>query len=811
MDTFLQDLRYALRGCVRAPAFTVVSVAALALGIGANTAIFTIVNAALIEQLPFKDPARLVLLWEDNPRRPEHPNVVGPMNYFRWKERATSFEGIAGFVDTRTNLTGDGNPEELTVQNVTAGFFRVAGVAPLIGRTFTDEESAKRDAGVVILSHALWQRRFGGDGAIVGRAIQLNGAANTVIGVMPPEVRLLMKSNSLVGKPIDLWAPWALPASARDARGRYMSVAARLKPDVSLERAQTEMKAIAAALATELPEMDTGWSVRVLSIRDELSGDLRPALLMLAGAVAFVLLIACANVANLLLARGAVRQREIAIRGALGAARGRVVRQLLTETLLLCAIGGIAGLIVAEWGLRAMLAVSPIDLTLLGPVRLNYTVLLFTAGVSLITALVCGFAPAFEGARTEVQEALREGGRQIGQGARHRRLRQAFVVAELALAVVLLVGAGLMLRSFASLQRVDAGMDTRDVLTMRVVVPTRKYDTAEKRLQFFDRAVHAIRSIPGVQSAGMIGYLPFSNLGAATGMSIVGRPPLPPGQEMVTEVNVCDDGYFQTMRVPLWRGRLFTEREMRERSNVVVINEALAQRYFPNEDPIGKSLMIEMTSPIVPTEIVGIVANLKFSDLRAETRPAVYWPHPQLDYSGMTFTVRTAGNPLSFAASVQREILGLDKDQPVSDVRTMDQWIARSLSSDRFTSLLLGVFAGLALVLATIGVYGIISYAVSQRTSEIGIRVALGAERGDILRLVVADGARLALVGPAIGVVLAFALSRTLTGFLFNTPAVDPLTFAAVIALLGGVAIAASYVPALRASRIAPTEALRCQ
>jgi putative ABC transport system permease protein len=484
MDTLLQDLRYAVRICLRAPGFTTVAVLALALGIGANTAIFTIVNAVLIERLPFKDPARLVVLWEENARRPGRSNVVGPMNFIRWKERATTFDDMAGFVDTRANLTGGGNPEELTVQNVTSGFFSILGVTPMIGRTFSEAEAADRNASAVVLSHDLWQRRFGADASLVGRTIQLNGRAVTVIGILPPDVRFLMKSNSLVGKPIDLWAPWVLPATARDAHGRYMSVAARLKPGVSLDAARAEMSAVAAALTAELPEIDTGWTARVVPIRDELSGDIRPALLMLAGAVAFVLLIACANVANLLLVRGAARRREIAIRAALGAARGRVMRQLLTEALLLGVLGGLVGLVVAQWSLDAMLALSPVDLGLFGPVRLDYTVLGFTALVSLLTAVICGFAPAFEGGRTEVQDSLRDGSRQVGAGARQRRLRQSFVVAEIALAVVLLVGAGLMLRSFASLQSVDSGMDTRNVLTVRVSLAVRKYNGSDKALQF---------------------------------------------------------------------------------------------------------------------------------------------------------------------------------------------------------------------------------------------------------------------------------------------------------------------------------------
>jgi putative ABC transport system permease protein len=811
MDELLQDLRYAVRGCLRAPGFTAIAVAALALGIGANTAIFTIVNAALIERLPFDDPSRVVVVWEENARRPGRANVVGPMNFLRWQERATSFEGMAGFVDTRTNLTGDGSPEELTIQNVTAGFWQVVGLRPAIGRSFSDAESVDRNANVVLISHALWQRRFGGDPTIVGRTIQLNGAAMTVIGVMPSDVRLLMKSNSLVGKPIDLWTPWVLPPNARDARGRYMSVVARLKSGVTLEQAQTEMQAIAAALTAELPEIDTGWTIRLLSIRQELSGEIRPALLMLAGAVAFVLFIACANVANLLLARGAARSREIAIRGALGAGRWRLMRQLLTETLLLGLLGGGAGLLIATWSLTALVAVSPVDLTLFGPVHLNYTALFFTAAVSLLTTVICGFAPALEGARADVQESLKEGGRQIGQGVAHHRLRQGFVVAEIALAVVLLVGAGLMLRSFATLRAVDLGIDTRNVLTARVALPARKYDTPEKRLQFFDNAVRRIAALPGVQSSGVIGFLPFTGLGAGTGFTIVGEPPPAAGQGPTTDVSVCDNGYFQTMRLPLARGRFFSPRELTTKSNVVIVNEALARRYFPGQDPLGKVLVIAMTDPLVPTEIVGVVANSKFSDIRVETRPTVYWPPPQLPYSAMTFTVRTAGDPMTFAPSVQREILAMDAEQPVSDVRAMDDWVARSLSRDRFSSALLVLFASLALLLAAIGIYGVMSYAVSQRTAEIGIRLALGAERADILRMIVAYAARLAVAGLGIGVVLSLALGTAVKSLLFETAAADPLTLAAVVIVLGAVALLASYLPAHRASRIGPTEALRYQ
>lgn len=487
------------------------------------------------------------------------------------------------------------------------------------------------------------------------------------------------------------------------------------------------------------------------------------------------------------------------------------MRQLLTESLVLGVAGGALGLVVARWSLDALLALSPVDLTGLGHIGLSYSVLGFTAAVSIVTAAICGLAPAFEGARTEMQESLKDGARQVGASVRQRRLRQMFVVSEVALAVVLLVGAGLMLRSLGSLQRVSPGLDTGNVLTARIALPGRKYDRPEKTLRFFEDATRRAAAMPGVRSAGMISYLPFTTLGAGTNFSIVGQPPAAPGKDLVTNVSVCDNGYFATFRVPLLRGRLFSEREMRERSNVVIINESLAQRYFPGVDPIGQQLIINMTDPNLPTTIVGIVGNSKFTDLRAETQPTTFWPHPQLAYTAMTLTVRTAGDPLMSAAAIEREIHAIDKDQPISDVRSMDQWVARTLAQARFNSLVLAIFAALALLLASIGIYGVISYSVTQRTSEIGIRVALGAQRQDILRLVVGTGMRLAVIGLAVGVALALALSRTVTSLLYETTGTDPATFASVVALLAVVAMLASCLPARRASRVAPVEALRYQ
>jgi putative ABC transport system permease protein len=670
----LQDIRYALRLCLRTPGFTAIAVLALALGIGANTAIFTIVNAVLLEPLPFRDPGRLVVMWETSARRPGRPNTIAPANIIRWRERATAFEQIAPFYDHRVNLTGSGAPEEIVSMDVTPDFFPALGLAPLVGRVFADDEGPEGHDAVAMLSYGLWQRRFAGDPAIVGRTIQLNGRPITVIGVMPSDMRLFVKRWSLTGKPPELWMPFAFTEASRQPRGRYLSAIARLKPGVALTAVQAQMDTIALGLTKELPQFDLGWGVLLVPMHRELSGDLRPALLVLTGAVGFVLLIACANVANLLLARGATRQREMAIRSALGAGRIRVVRQLLTESLVLCLLGGGFGLLVAQWGLELLLALSPVSLADIGPVHLSYPVLGFTAAVSLATAIVCGFAPAFEGAHTSVQEALKDGARQIGASVRHRRLRQGFVVGEIALAVVLLVGAGLMIRSFGTLRAVNPGFDAGNVLTARVTIPTRRYSDDAMRIEFFATLTARLRAVPRVESAGAISFLPLAGPGAATGFTIVGQPPPRPDQVQGTAVNVCDNGFFRAMKIPLVNGRLFSEREMREKSNVVVINETFARRFFPDTDALGKSLVIDMTERNVPTEIIGVVGDVKFSGLAAETSPMAYWPHPQLAYSAMTLTLRTTGDPASFGPLLEREVRAMDKDQPVADVRTMDQW-----------------------------------------------------------------------------------------------------------------------------------------
>ena len=804
-----QDLRYAARTLRRSPGFTAVTVATLALGIGGATAIFTVVHGVLLSAPPFRDADRLVAVWEENAERPGHSNVVAPANFIRWGERQSVFSGMTALYDWRVSLTGRSQPVELVAQSVTSNFFTTLGVSPVLGRGFLPEEGPDGRDGFAVLGYGTWQRLFGADSSVVGRTIVLNGQPVVVIGVAPRDFGFFLKTGSLVGKPPDIWLPFSFSAKSREPRGRYMSAFARLRGGVTLAQARSRMRGVAASLTAELPRFDTGWTVRLIPIREEISGEMAPALRVLSGAVAFLLLIVCVNVANLLLARGMSRRHEMAIRTALGADRARVVRQLLTESLALAALGGAAGFALARAAVAVLVKISPVDPAALARVRLGAPVVAFSILVSVATAVVCGLAPAFEGSRGALADTLKAGLRAIGGNARARRLRQVLVVAEVALAAVLLVGAGLMLRSLGRITRVDPGFDPRGILTGRVTLHGKQYNEDERALAFFRNAVERARSIPGVRAAGVVSFLPFAGMGAATDFTIVGEPAPGPGQEPTTDVRVCDDGYFQTMRIPLRKGRLFEDREMRVKSDVVVVSEAFARKFFPRGDAIGRRVKIDMSDEPSATEIVGIVGDVHHDGLIAEARPIAYWPHPQLVYSAMTLTLRTDGDPARLAGDLERAVQSADKDQPVSEIRSMEQWIATSLARSRFSSTLLAVFAALALLLAAVGIYGVMSYVVGQRRSEIGIRLALGATEESVLRMVVAGGARLVLTGVLIGIPAAVLLSRFLAALLYETSSTDPATIAAVAGALGGVAVAASWVPAWRASRVAPVEALR--
>jgi putative ABC transport system permease protein len=812
VETLLQDLRQGARSLIKQPTFTIVAVITLALGVGANTAIFSVVHAVLLQSLPYRDADRLVSVWEHSRKSGDAQNVINMGNFFDWKEQNRVFEDMAAFFDMTSNLTSGGDPEEIPTQIATTNLFNILGVNPILGRSFTPDEGRPGQPRVVVLSFGLWQRRFGGDPQIVGRKLSLNISDTneaTVIGVMPADFKWHVKAGSITRKMAEMWTQWRVGEDTRRRQGRYASAVARLKPGVTFEQAQAEMNAIGGRLERQYNEFNANWGVNLVPLRKQFSGEIRLALLVLLGAVGMVLLIACANVANLLLARSAARQREVAVRAALGAGRGRIIRRLLTESLLLAGSGGLAGLMMAWWGTDFLVSLAPPDLLNLSQVKINAAVLGFTLVIALLTGVIFGLAPAFEATRLNLSESLKEGGKSLGGGMRAQRLRSALVILEVALALVLLVGAGLLIRSFARLQGVDPGFNAQNMLTMRMSLPGRKYDNDQKRISFFRQAVAQMQALPGVESVGAVNFLPFSAPHAGTGVEIEGRPKLPPGQGLNTGVIVSDLNYFRTMQIPLKRGRLFTDQEATEMRHVVVINEAFAREHFPNEDPLGKRVTIDMKDDNQPCEIIGVVGDSKHMNLDAEVEPMSYWPHPELAYSGMTIVIRTRGDAASVTSAARGVIRTLDPEQPVADVRTMEDLIGTSVARARFNTLLLAIFATVALLLAGVGIYGVMAYSVAQRTREIGVRMALGARATDVLRLVVIRGMALALAGVALGVAASFALTRLMETLLFNVSATDPLTFAGIPLLLAFVALLACLIPARRAAKVDPMVALR--
>ena len=809
MNSLLKDIKYGARVLWKAPGFTAVAVVALALGVAANTAIFSVVQAVLLNPLPYRDSSRIVTVWEHNRQRDNRQNVINPGNFMGWREQSTSFEEMAAYYDDQRNLTGAGDPVEVIVQNATPNLFTILGADPIMGRGMTADDARPEAPPVVVISHQLWQSRLGGRTDIVNRTVNLNGAPVTVVGVMPAGFQWFIRQGSRSGKPPEMWSPLALTEQNRAARGRFMAAVGKLKPGVTLEQAQAEMNTVAARLEAEREQFNKNWGVNLVPLREQFAGGARPALWVLFAAAGFLLLIACANVANLLLARGASRQKEIAVRTALGAGRWRVIRQLVTESLLLALAGGAAGVLLAWWGVDLLAAFSPRDLLDLGGVRLSLPVLAFSLGVTFLTGLVFGLVPAVEATRLDTIETLKEGGRSGTAGRRGARLRGAFVVAEVALALILLVGAGLLIRSFVRLQSVSPGFRAENLLTMRVVLPASKYPEDHQSVTFFKTAVERLGRLPGVESAAAASFLPMTGMAAATSFAIDGRPAPPPGERPGCDVRVTDMNFFRTLGIPLRRGRTYDERETTEARRVLVINEALARKYFPDEDPLGQRLLVNMSPEPQPTEIIGVVGDVKHRGLDAPAEPTVYLPHPELAYTGMSVALRTAGDPQLLAAAAQREIQAIDPEQPVADVRTMEQWLSESVARARFSATLLGVFAALALVLAAVGIYGVISYTVTQRTHELGIRVALGAQRADVLRLVIGQGLALAGLGVGVGLLGALALTRLVGSLLYEVSATDPLTYAVLALFLLLVAFAACYFPARRATRVDPMVALR--
>ncbi len=699
-------------------------------------------------------------------------------------------------------MTGNGDPEELQAQSISAELFQILGVQPALGRGFTAAENVPGTRSIVI-SDRLWKRRFGSDRAILEKPIVSQGIAYTVVGVMPPGFSFLDKS-------VDVWLPIGFTAQSRIPRGRSLTVVGRLKPGITVERAQVDMTQVSLNLTQMFPDFNTGWTSRVVGLRQQLTGDVRPALLVLAGAVAFVLLIACANVANLLLARASARQRELAVRAALGAARARLVRQLLAESVVLSALGGLGGLLLAWWALGFLRAVvaERLPIQRLEMVGIDSMVLLFTLAASLVCGLVFGAVPALTASGSSLTDSLKDGGRS-GSSSRGNRARGAFVVVEMALALVLLVGAGLLLRSFVRLLDQNPGFDPSRTVTMRLSLPGARYGAEGQRSQFLTRFFQQVDALPGVETSGAISFLPLTGLGAATRMEIMGQPKPPTGQEPVTDVRVIAHDYLGTMGVPLLKGRLFNEQDPAEAKGRVVINETMARRHWPNEDPIGRRVRIAWDD--LEDEVIGVVGDVKHSGLDAEPRAMTYWPFARNAYGTMTITVRTTGDASRVVTSIVGLVRQLDPELVVANIKTMDEVVSNSVAQRRLTMLLLTIFAAAALLLAAVGIYGVIAYNVTQRTQEIGIRMALGAQRADVLRMVVRQALVLAVAGIVTGGVGALFLTRLMEGLLFNVKPGDPMTFVVVSGILAAVALLASYIPGRRATRVDPVIALRSE
>ena len=810
-ETITQDVRYGARMLAKHKAFTAIAVITLALGIGANTAIFSVVNELLLRPLPYRDPAGIVMLWEVSPEG-RHQNTTSRANYRAWKTQSSSFAEAAAFSDQRFNLSGAGEPEQISVQMATPEFFKVLGVEPLLGRTFSaDDEGAGKER-IAVLSYSLWQRHFGGQTNIVGQPITLNGNTFTIIGVMPASFQFHIKQRSGTGRPAELWTLLPMPVGpGANEHGRFLSVVARLKNGVTPEQAGAELKTIHARLSEQEPQFSKNYTAEVLPLREQFFGNVRRPLWLMLGAVGFVLLIACANVANLLLSQATSREKEIALRSALGARRARITRQLLTESLLLALLGSVLGLGLAWLGIKALIAISPRDLISFQTVGLNVPVLLWTLGISVLTGIIFGLAPALHISRLNLNDTLKEGGKsESAQASGSRCLRSALVVTEIALAMVLLASAGLLIKSFARLQQVDRGFNTDKILTMVVPLLDAKYSQDPQCIAFFVQTLDRVRALPGVRSAGMINFLPlYGGLGSGTDFKIEGRPEPPPGQGPSCDVRSVDAGYFPTMGIPLLRGRNFSDLEQKEARHVILINDALARKYFPNEDPIGKRLDVDMFDERFWAPIVGVVGNVRYDSLIDESPPAVYFPHPDLTYSFMTLVIRTDGEPSAIAPAVQRQIRLLDPNQPISDVRTMDQVMSEWVSRSRFNTLLLGLFAGLATLLSAVGIFGVMNYSVALRTRELGLRLAIGAQPRQVLLLVLRQGLLLTIFGVVLGLAAAFALTRLLSGLLFGVDAVDVSTFTTISFLLVIVSLLACYLPARRAMRIDPLQALR--
>jgi putative ABC transport system permease protein len=795
-----QDLRYGARMLLKQPGFTAVVVLTLSLGIGATATVFSVVDGVLLQALPYRDAAGIVTFSEVD-RRNGQSSPVSLGNFLDLQRRNQVFAEVAAARPWRFEITGQGEPEELSAWLVSDGFFRVLGVNALRGRLFTPEEYRAGNNQVVVLSYGFWQRRFGARPEVIGEKLSFGNVPFTVVGVLPPEVEFPEKR--------ELWSPFVIPNNAAQARGRgYLPTVGRLKPNTSMAQAQAAVEAIAKQLAVEYPRTNTNTELKAMPLREQLVGHVRPALLVLFGAVGFVLLIACANVANLLLVRGAARQKELAVRLALGATRRRLVRQLLTENLLLAALGTVIGVLLANWGVHFILRLKE-GLPRAGEVGMNWRVLLFAVLVSGLTALLFGLIPSLQFSAPDLQNVLKEGSQTTTPAGWLRRLRSGLTVAELALALTLLVGAGLLARSFVSLLRVDPGFRSDNVATLQVHIH-RNYPKPEQQAAFFERALEKISLLPGVQAACAASAPPLikDSIDVEAKFGIEGRPQPATGEEPTAFHTVVTAGYFETLKIPLRQGRLFNQTDNAGAAPVAVINDSLARRYWPHENPIGKRIAVQWNQPAV-REIVGVVADIRHTGFDSAPRPELFLPHLQQPFGSMAFVVRTVDDTAALLPALKQAIWSVNKDQVIRHSVTLEELISQTLEDRQFNLLLLGLFATIALVLALVGVYGLISSSTGQRLQEIGIRLALGAQREDILKMLMREGAGLIFCGVGLGLVGAFTLTRFLRKLLFGIEPTDPLIFLGISLLLVAVALLACYIPARRATKVDPVNALR--
>jgi putative ABC transport system permease protein len=804
MDKLFGDVRYAFRNLIKRPGFTLIAVATLALGIGANSAIFSAINALLLKPLPFQNEDRVMAIWDKNPSRGVEHNEVTMANYLDWKAQNQTFEQLALYRWWSANVTGVSTPERVQGYLVTGNFMDVLGTKPMLGRAFTEEENQPGKDAVAVITYSLWQRSYGGDPNIVNKSITLNTIQRTVIGVMPPRFNF--------PRGAEVYAPIALTPELMKSRGNHSYyVLGKLKPGVTQQAAQADIDTIAGRLEQQYPDTNTGLGANVIPVLADTVRQYDRALWVMMGAVGFVLLIACANVANLMLARASGRQKELALRAALGASRWRIVRQLLTESVIVALIGGLLGVFIAFWGIDLLRGANPGEAAKYAPgwdqLGINFPVLGFTIALSLLSGLVFGLAPALQVSKPNLNDALKEGGRQGAGGS--NRLRSSLVVFEIALSLILLVGAGLLTRSFMSLLKTDPGFKPDHLITANLVLPAAKYKDDPSRAAFYTDLVRRVQSVPGIQSASMVNYIPLGGSNSSDAFLVEGQPEPAAGQENEGRYRVCSPNYFETMGITILKGRAFTEQDKAGSLPVAIVNDALANKHWPNGDAIGKRFRFYGPLEKNPwIEVVGIVQDVRH-DLNTPITPDFFLPHAQDPWNAMVLVARTQVDPTSMASAIRQQVWAIDKDQPVYDIKSMEEVRSISVALYSFSSVMLAIFAGVALILAAVGIYGVMAFAVTQRTQEIGIRMALGAQTPDVLKLVLRHGMSMSLLGIGVGLLGAWGLTRFLSKLLVGVSTTDVVTFSVVTITLLVAALLACYLPARRATKVDPLVALR--